>query len=76
MGNCVINQQDCHRFCDLLNPWLYTTPTNSWTVLVVARAVWDYAKSDGTVIARNQLGVLLTMLFGGNLNSGEEITSY
>ncbi len=55
-GRCVVNGQDCHQFCTAIDPWQFTAPTtsDSWNILLVVRAVWDYTKADGTTVALNQ----------------------
>jgi hypothetical protein len=56
VGICSLNNQDCYQLCDSQQGWQFTAPTlsDSWNILAVVRAVWDYTKMDGTVVARNQ----------------------
>ncbi|HZR44750.1 MAG TPA: hypothetical protein VFB12_31855 [Ktedonobacteraceae bacterium] len=53
---CFNDTQDCHPFCDA-TPYFetaYSATAKEWDVFIVARAAWDYALENGTVIARDQ----------------------
>jgi hypothetical protein len=53
---CFNDTQDCHPFCDAAPYFEPLHPANvkEWDVFIVARAAWDYALANGTVIARDQ----------------------
>lgn len=53
---CINNMQNCRMFCDA-SPYFapaHPATIKEWDVFVVARASWDYALPDGTLLAHDQ----------------------